>query len=438
VRLRAGLHENPGWKVSVANSRLTVVLLCLFMPAGMVLAQASAKVDFARDVAPLLRQNCVGCHGPAVQNGGLRLDRRSSAMKAVSRRIVPGNSANSLLYHRVLDSQFGPQMPPTGELKPEQVATIKNWIDQGAEWPDALANEVDLPSVDAKAVAAVEMLRTGNLASFLKAVTANPSLLNARGPEGSTPLMYAVLYSDAGTVGRLLKMGGDPKKHNDAGATALMWGARDLEKTRLLLAGGADVNARSDDFRTALMIAARRPGGAPVVQLLLDHGANPNPNSRPITQSSPLLEAATGGDAANFALLMQRGAKIASDGEDILTMSVVMQCGKCLELTVAKIDDKDVYTSALQDSAFIGDAHAMQVMLDHGADPKAFDVFGHTALMYAAASDVLPLDGVKLLVSRGADVNAVSKHANSGDTGLTVLDMAKEHGDTPVLAYLVA
>ena len=134
-------------------------------------------------------------------------------MKVVSRRIVPGNSANSLVYHRVLDSQFGAQMPPTGELKPEQVATIKNWIDQGAEWPDALANEVDLPPVDAKAVAAVEMLRTGDLAAFLKAVTADPSLLNARGPEGSTPFMYAVIYSNAATVGRLLKMGGDAKKH---------------------------------------------------------------------------------------------------------------------------------------------------------------------------------------------------------------------------------
>jgi hypothetical protein len=54
--------------------------------------------------------------------------------------------------------------------------------------------------------------------------------------------------------------------NNDVNATALMWAARDLEKTHLLIANGADVNAKSDDLRTPLMIAARRPGGAAVVK----------------------------------------------------------------------------------------------------------------------------------------------------------------------------
>ena len=90
-----------------------------------------------------------------------------------------------------------------------------------------------------------------------------------------------MLYTDVPTLTRLLKMGADPNKHNDANATALMWAATNLEKTRLLLDHGADVNARSDDMRTPLMIAARRPGGAPIVKLLLDHGAKTNPNYRP-------------------------------------------------------------------------------------------------------------------------------------------------------------
>ena len=400
--------------------------------------QAPAKVDFEQDVLPLLRQNCVGCHGPAVQNGGLRLDRRSSAMKPLSRRIVPGSSANSFVYHRVSDNQFGAPMPPTGPLKPEQVATIQHWIDQGAEWPDKFANEVDRAPSDPEAVAMVDALHKGDLAGFMKSAAAKPEVLNARGPEGSTPFMYAVLYANAATVARLLKMGANPNLHNDTNATALMWAAHDLEKTRLLVDHGAEVNARSDDFRTPLMIAARTPAGTSIVQYLLKHGANPNPNARPDTASSPLLDAATAGNAASFELLMQHGANIKADAEEIMTMAVVQKCRRCLELTVAKTMDKDVYTNALQDSAFEGDAAAMRVMLDHGADPKAFDVFGHTALMYAAASDDLPLDAVKLLVARGADVNAKSQHANSGDTGLTVLDMAKQHGKTPVLEFLVA
>jgi hypothetical protein len=80
----------------------------------------------------------------------------------------------------------------------------------------------------------------------------------------------------------------------------------------------------------------------------------------------------------------------------------------------------------------------MQMMLDHGADPKAFDVFGRTALMYASSSDILPLDAVKLLVEGGSDVNAKSRHSKTGDEGQTALDMAKRHGDTPVLEFLVA
>ena len=214
--------------------RFLVVPVCLLTFACILSAQVPAKVDFAQDVLPLLRQNCVTCHGPMKQSGGMRLDRKSSAMKPLSRRIVPGSSANSFVYHRVIGNEYGAQMPPTGELRPEQIATIKAWIDQGAEWPDSLANEAELPPANPKAVAMVDALHNGSQPDFMKAAVADPSLLNARGPEGSTPFMYAVLYTNATTLSQLLKMGADPNIHNDANATALMWATHDLEKTRLL------------------------------------------------------------------------------------------------------------------------------------------------------------------------------------------------------------
>jgi ankyrin repeat protein len=421
----------------MARLRFVWVPLVISAFAAMLPAQAPAKADFARDVLPLFKQNCGGCHGPSQQQAGLRLDRKSSVMKAFSRRVVPGSSENSFIYHRLTGSEFGPQMPPTGALRPEQIAMVKAWIDQGAEWPDSLANEVDAPPADPKAVAMVEALRNDDLPSFLKAVAADPKLLNARGPEGSTPFMYAVLYSDTPTLARLLEQGADPKKHNDANVTALTWAAWDLDKTRLLLDHGADVNAKSDDLRTPLMIAARRPGGAPVVKLLLDHGANPNPNAKPESESSPLLEALTSGDSAIAELLIARGADAKAVGQVGLTTAVNTKCAKCVDLLASKITDKGVYTGSLQDTAVFGDIRAARLMLDHGADVNAFDPLGRTALMYAATADSLRLDVVKLLIERGADVNAKDRHVQAADAGLTVLDIAKRNGDTPIVQLLV-
>jgi Planctomycete cytochrome C len=123
------------------NLVLSVLVACALAEGAS--AQVPVKIDFGRDVLPIFRQNCLGCHGASQQMNGLRLDRRSSVMRV--RRVVPGGVENSLLYKRLLgDSEYGPQMPPTGSLRPEQIDIIKIWIEQGANWPASLANELDL------------------------------------------------------------------------------------------------------------------------------------------------------------------------------------------------------------------------------------------------------------------------------------------------------
>ncbi len=420
------------------NRYLALGMLCACAIGEGLSGQDTAKVDFGRDVLPIFRQNCFECHGPAQQMNGMRLDRRSSVFMNGRRRVVPGSIENSFLYYKLTGTKFGMQMPPTGPLSPEQIATIKAWIEQGAEWPDALANEADLPPLNPKAVSMVEALRAGDLKTFLKSVEEDPKLLNARGPEGSTPFMYAVLYADAATLEQFLKKGADPSLHNDAGATALMWAATSLEKTRILLAHGANVNARSDDVRTALMIAAGHPGGAPIVKLLLSHGADPNPTLNPHTESSPLILAALAGDPECMQMLLDRGAEVKEAGGPALAMAITTECKKCVDLLVARNLDKRAYTFALLRAASSsGDEKTIRLLLDHGANVNAVDPLGRTALMNAVVSDVVPLEAVKLLIERGADVNARSQHAQSGDTGLSVLEIARMSGESPVVNLLV-
>jgi hypothetical protein len=230
-------RRNFEWSKPFESLKLCVAVLVLGTWAFSAASSSqttkpTARIDFGRDVLPIFRQNCFGCHGPSQQINGLRLDRRSSVFKNGARRVAPGSSENSFLYHRLAGSGFGRQMPPAGPLPPEQISVIKEWIDQGAEWPDALANEADLPPLNPQAVAMVDALRIGDRRSFMKFVEEDPKLLNARGPEGSTPFMYAALYADATTLGELLKKGADPNARNDANATALMWVSTDLEKTR--------------------------------------------------------------------------------------------------------------------------------------------------------------------------------------------------------------
>lgn len=97
----------------------------------------SRKVDFQREVEPLLRTRCQGCHGAAQQMSGLRLDGRESALHGgySGAVIKPGNSAESTLVRRISGPKDVGPMPPVGKrLTPEEIGIIRGWIDQGAEW----------------------------------------------------------------------------------------------------------------------------------------------------------------------------------------------------------------------------------------------------------------------------------------------------------------
>jgi hypothetical protein len=106
----------------------------------MLFAEDS-KVDFTRDIKPILSENCYKCHGPDNQESGLRLDQKQSALKGGERGtpIIPGKPAESLLFRAINGGgEDVPRMPKKSDpLSNENIALIRAWIEQGAVWPGA-------------------------------------------------------------------------------------------------------------------------------------------------------------------------------------------------------------------------------------------------------------------------------------------------------------
>jgi ankyrin repeat protein len=390
-----------------------------------------SRVDFARDVQPILRQQCYSCHGPDKQKNGLRLDRRKDAMRGGTIAVIgPGNADGSRLYQRLVGSEFGTQMPPTGALPPSQIEVLKQWIDQGAEWPDALSGDHPPTPPNPAAADLMEAIRAADRTRITAALS-NGDACKQRGPGGATPLMYAALYGDAALVKRVLDGGGDPNAADDGSATALMWAIPDVEKVKLLVDRGAGVSARSADGRTPLMIAAGLPGSAPVVRLLIERGAKVTERGPSLFGDvSPLILAAYNGDEASFRLLVEKGADLESDGVAALAFSLRAQCTACVDMILPKLPVPALNVAMAIGAPPNGPALAMPLFLARGADPNARGAHGLTMLMLAAASDAVPVDAVRMLIERGADVNA------KGPGGATALQLARLRGNTPVTDLL--
>ena len=138
---------------------------------------AQAKVDFAKDVLPVLQQSCFKCHGAEKQKGKLRLDSMEAAIKGGKGgpALVVGDAAKSELVKRVLlPKTHDDFMPAEAEPLPaKQIDILKDWINQGAVWPTnafvakevAAPVEVKLPEYkpSANELKAIEKLGQGGI-----------------------------------------------------------------------------------------------------------------------------------------------------------------------------------------------------------------------------------------------------------------------------------
>ncbi|EAQ80469.1 PSD1 and planctomycete cytochrome C domain-containing protein [Blastopirellula marina] len=133
----------------------SLTLFTAMLVASPALAQK--KLDYNRDVRPILSENCFFCHGPDGEHrqADLRLDVEEAAKDYA---IVPGDLDGSDVFQRIISTDADMQMPPAEsgkKLKPEEVAVLKRWIEEGAQydpyWAYVKPQPHDAPQVDDQA-----------------------------------------------------------------------------------------------------------------------------------------------------------------------------------------------------------------------------------------------------------------------------------------------
>ena len=125
--------------------QLQLIALAVF--AVPMTAVSSAAADkaltpqqvefFEKRVRPLLISRCFQCHSgkSKVLKGGLRLDSHQAVLKGgdTGTAVVPGEPDKSLLVRSIRYQAY--EMPPTGKLKPAEIAVLVEWVRRGAFWP---------------------------------------------------------------------------------------------------------------------------------------------------------------------------------------------------------------------------------------------------------------------------------------------------------------
>jgi hypothetical protein len=135
-------------RMSRTRVPIALGLTLLLSSAATAAAGDTPIVDFASQVRPLLKSRCYKCHDERKHESNLRLDIKARALRGGESgkpAIVPGAATTSELIRRVTSTDDEVVMPPSGgRLSVAEVELLRDWINGGAPWPDALAgNELD-------------------------------------------------------------------------------------------------------------------------------------------------------------------------------------------------------------------------------------------------------------------------------------------------------
>ncbi len=116
-----------------------LAILGLFVSGQEMVCGDEKRIEFNRDIRPILSENCYFCHGPDGKNrqADLRLDQRKFALE--QNAIVPGDAASSELIKRILSADPDSLMPPPDSarhLSQQQKDLLSQWVAEGAEYAE--------------------------------------------------------------------------------------------------------------------------------------------------------------------------------------------------------------------------------------------------------------------------------------------------------------
>ena len=295
----------------------------------------------------------------------------------------------------------------------------------------------------------IQAIRNNDLASLKASLAKSANAVNTKDQRGSTLLMHAAAIGSPEAVKLLLASGADVNARNEVEATALILGAGNPTKARMLVEKGADVNAHSKLGRTPLLIAASCESCTATVKLLLDKGADPNAKDK--EGNSAITAASWVNNLDVVKLLVAKGAATdVQDGDGFTTLanaasncsleSVKFFLSKGANVNTPNTKGGQVKFGPIQlikltplmlASTFCAPEVA-KTLIDAGAKVNDADIRGMTPIQFAVSSEAQNPAVVKLLLKAGADVNAKSS------VGETALDWAMKFGNQEVIAALTS
>jgi ankyrin repeat protein len=281
----------------------------------------------------------------------------------------------------------------------------------------------------------LESIHKGDAAAIRAALKSGADA-NTRDEMGATALMHAAAYASLDSMRELVAAGADVNAVSSAGFTPVMWAVHDPARLRLLISKGADVNARAKDGNTA-MILARQNAITDAVPILLKAGAKDEDGmdavSRPaVTMSRDLVlqNAGVGLEPMHMvgrftpAPLVLTAFLAGGTAEPIRGM---LDAGAPID---GLIPFGALSLPPISFSASQGNVDQVRELLNRGANPNAVGSRNIMPLMAAASADVQSPEIIRMLLAKGAKVDA------RDDSGWTALDWALRQGETEVAKVL--